>query len=157
MKKSGIFFVFALFAGVAWSQFNFPQGFEFDGAGDTEGWTSDSADISTAEGLLSGAVTAGTAPVEAENDMSGDASLNEPEAPDVDPFVLPGDPGNLIANGGFSQITNEVGGPTMHMAPGGAVQMDRNHLLIYRYWLIYGDLNEIRNSVYELHTLYPHG
>ncbi len=32
-----------------------------------------------------------------------------------------------------------------------------NHILIYRYWLIYGDLDEIRNNVYELHTLHPHG
>ena len=32
-----------------------------------------------------------------------------------------------------------------------------HHILIYRYWLIYGDLAEIRSRVYELHNLHPHG
>ncbi len=48
-------------------------------------------------------------------------------------------------------------GPTMHISPVGAAKMDYNHILIYRYWLIYGDLDEIRSKVYELHTLHPHG
>ena len=48
-------------------------------------------------------------------------------------------------------------GPTMHMAALATVKLDRHHILIYRYWLIYGDLTEIRNRVYELHTLHPHG
>jgi len=53
------------------------------------------------------------------------------------------------------------GGPTsaqtMHMAPIGSVMMDRHHILIYRYWLIYGDLTEIRSKVYELHRRHPDG
>jgi hypothetical protein len=48
-------------------------------------------------------------------------------------------------------------GPTMHMAALATVKLDRHHILIYRYWLIYGDLDEIRSRVYELHTLHPHG
>jgi hypothetical protein len=51
------------------------------------------------------------------------------------------------------------GGPTssqtMHMAPLSTVLLDRKSVLVYRYWLIYGSLTEIRNRVYELHTLYP--
>ncbi|VGO14037.1 hypothetical protein PDESU_02594 [Pontiella desulfatans] len=48
-------------------------------------------------------------------------------------------------------------GPTMHMAALATVKLDRHHILIYRYWLICGDLTEIRSKVYELHTLHPHG
>jgi hypothetical protein len=48
-------------------------------------------------------------------------------------------------------------GPTMHMAAIANVVMDRQHVLVYRYWLIYGDIDEIRDRVYELHSRYPAG
>jgi len=61
----------------------------------------------------------------------------------------------------YGAAGNPPGGPTssstMHMAPVGSVKMDANHILIYRYWLIYGDLTEIRSKVYELHNRHPHG
>jgi hypothetical protein len=61
----------------------------------------------------------------------------------------------------YGAAGNTPGGPTssstMHMAPVGAVMMAPNHILIYRYWLIYGDLAEIRNRVYELHARHPDG
>lgn len=47
--------------------------------------------------------------------------------------------------------------PTMHMAAIANVPLSRQHVLVYRYWLIYGDINEIRSKVYELKNLYPDG
>jgi len=43
------------------------------------------------------------------------------------------------------------------MAPLSTVRLDRKSILVYRYWLIYGTLTQIRNRVYELHNLYPDG
>ena len=61
----------------------------------------------------------------------------------------------------YGAAGNAPGGPTspatMHMAALATVKMERHHILIYRYWLIYGDLAEIRSRVYELHNLHPHG
>lgn len=61
----------------------------------------------------------------------------------------------------YGAVGTPPGGPTsgatMHMAPVGTAMMDRHHILIYRYWLIYGDISEIRNRIYQLHTLHPNG
>lgn len=49
------------------------------------------------------------------------------------------------------------GGPTssqtMHMAPVRTMRLDRDSVMVYRYWIIYGDLATIRSRVYELHGL----
>ncbi len=54
-----------------------------------------------------------------------------------------------------------TGGPTssqtMHMAPIRFMKLDRDSIMVYRYWLIHGDLATIRSRVYELHTRYPGG
>jgi hypothetical protein len=54
-----------------------------------------------------------------------------------------------------------IGGPTsfgtMHMAPIRTMQLARDSILVYRYWMIYGDLTTIRNTVYELNQRYPGG
>jgi hypothetical protein len=56
---------------------------------------------------------------------------------------------------------NPPGGPTssatMHMAPVRVMELDRDSILVYRYWLIHGDLNTIRSRVYELRNRYPDG
>jgi len=39
---------------------------------------------------------------------------------------------------------------TMHMAPLRTMRLDRDSLMVYRYWIIYGDLATIRSRVYEL-------
>lgn len=56
---------------------------------------------------------------------------------------------------------NPPGGPTssqtMHMAPVRGVKLDRDSILVYRYWLIHGDLTTIRSRAYELHARYPGG
>jgi hypothetical protein len=79
------------------------------------------------------------------------------------------DPNNNTGVAVYSPIANQgwwygaAGSPpgtatssqTMHMAPLATVALDRNTILVYRYWMIYGDLAEIRSKVYELHNLYP--
>lgn len=56
---------------------------------------------------------------------------------------------------------NPPGGPTspatMHMAPVRTMRLDRDSIMVYRYWLIHGDLATIRSRVYELHERYPGG
>jgi len=37
------------------------------------------------------------------------------------------------------------------------VKLDCHHILVYRYWLSYGDLTELRSKVYELHRRHPDG
>ena len=58
-------------------------------------------------------------------------------------------------------ISNVKGSPTssatMHMAPVRTMRLDRDSIMVYRYWLIYGDLSTIRSRVYELHNRYPGG
>jgi hypothetical protein len=53
------------------------------------------------------------------------------------------------------------GGPTssqtMHMAPIRTVRLGHDSILSYRYWMIHGDLTTIRQRVYQLRELYPHG
>ena len=53
------------------------------------------------------------------------------------------------------------GGPTssatMHMAPLRTMKLDRDSIMAYRYWIIYGNLATIRSRIYELHSLYPGG
>jgi hypothetical protein len=58
---------------------------------------------------------------------------------------------------GASPTGGPTSGRTMHMAPLGTVKLDRRSVLVYRYWMIYGDLTEIRSKVYELHSRHPHG
>jgi len=81
------------------------------------------------------------------------------------------DPGNDKGVGVYSPIASDgwwygaAGNPpgtatssqTMHMAPLAAVALGRNSVLVYRYWIIYGHLTEIRAKVYQLHALYPDG
>ena len=61
----------------------------------------------------------------------------------------------------FGATGNPPGGPTdaptMHMAALANVPMSRQHVLIYRYWLVYGDIEAIRSNVYLLHSRYPDG
>lgn len=56
---------------------------------------------------------------------------------------------------------NPPGGPTssqtMHMAPIRTMSMDRDSIMVYRYWMIYGNLTTIRSTVYQLNQLYPGG
>ncbi|HEX5791420.1 MAG TPA: hypothetical protein VFY13_09700, partial [Luteolibacter sp.] len=46
---------------------------------------------------------------------------------------------------------------TMHMAPIRAMSLGRDSILCYRYWLIHGDLSTIRQRIYQLRNLHPHG
>lgn len=68
--------------------------------------------------------------------------------------------GTTLWNVGATTST-PVGGPTdgatMHMAPIRTMRLDRDSILVYRYWIIYGDLTTIRSRVYELNQLYPGG
>lgn len=48
-------------------------------------------------------------------------------------------------------------GPAMHMAALASVPMGRQHVLVYRYWLIHGHIDEIRDRVYDLYSRYPNG
>lgn len=54
-----------------------------------------------------------------------------------------------------------TGGPTsaatMHMAPVRTMRLDRDSIMVYRYWLIHGDLATIRSRAYELHERDPGG
>jgi hypothetical protein len=56
---------------------------------------------------------------------------------------------------------NAPGGPsnsqTMHMAPIRTMRLDRHSILSYRYWLIHGSLDEIRQAAYDLHARHPDG
>ena len=53
------------------------------------------------------------------------------------------------------------GGPTssqtMHMAPVRTMKLSYDSIMVYRYWLIHGDLATIRSRIYELHTRHPGG
>lgn len=57
--------------------------------------------------------------------------------------------------------TTKTGGPTqpqtMHMAPIRALRLERDSILTYRYWLIYGHIDTIRERVYELRETHPNG
>ncbi|MGB1129184.1 MAG: hypothetical protein ACPG4K_03970 [Haloferula sp.] len=89
----------------------------------------------------------------------------------TEPWMAMVDPGTDIGVGLYSPVGNihwnvgSVGGPaggptssaTMHMAPLRNMKLDRDSIMVYRYWLIYGDLSTIRSRVYELHGLYPGG
>ncbi len=46
---------------------------------------------------------------------------------------------------------------TMHMAPLRTMRLERNSILAYRYWMIYGDIETIRERIYQLRELHPHG
>lgn len=46
---------------------------------------------------------------------------------------------------------------TMHMAPIRTMKLDRDSIMVYRYWIIYGTPGAIRSRVYELHNRYPGG
>jgi hypothetical protein len=56
---------------------------------------------------------------------------------------------------------NPPGGPTnsqtMHMAPLRAMSLGRDSILAYRYWMIHGNIETIRQRIYQLRELYPHG
>lgn len=81
------------------------------------------------------------------------------------------DPVTDVGVGLFSPIANfhwnvgavgtPPGGPTdastMHMAPIRRMSLDRDSIMVYRYWLIYGDLSTIRDRVCELHGRHPGG
>jgi hypothetical protein len=49
----------------------------------------------------------------------------------------------------------EYSGPTMHFAPIAQWKLDHNTKRTYHYWIIIGELEEIRNRVYQLHKLSP--
>lgn len=53
------------------------------------------------------------------------------------------------------------GGPTssqtMHMAPIRSLALGHDSILAYRYWLIHGDLETIRERIYQLRYRHPHG
>lgn len=53
------------------------------------------------------------------------------------------------------------GGPTspqtMHMAAIRTMALERDSIVTYRYWLIYGTVESIRERAYQLHRLHPHG
>ncbi len=57
--------------------------------------------------------------------------------------------------------TTTTGGPTssqtMHMAPIRTMRLGRDSILAYRYWMVYGHIDTIRERVYQLRELYPHG
>jgi hypothetical protein len=81
------------------------------------------------------------------------------------------DPDTDVGLGLYSPIANshwsvgatgsEPGGPTdsatMHISPIRSMKLDRDSIMVYRYWLIYGDLTTIRNRVYALRNRYPGG
>jgi|GEM_PF-283608 len=46
---------------------------------------------------------------------------------------------------------------TMHMAPIRTMKLDRDSIMVYRYWIIFGTPATIRSRVYELHNRYPGG
>jgi len=48
-------------------------------------------------------------------------------------------------------------GQTMHMAPIRRMSLDRDSIMVYRYWIIYGDLATVRERVYQLRQKYPGG
>ena len=89
----------------------------------------------------------------------------------TEPWMAMVDPGTDTGVGLFSPIGNihwnvgsvggATGGPTdgatMHMAPLRNMNLDRDSIMVYSYWLIYGDLSTIRSRVYELHNRYPGG
>lgn len=56
---------------------------------------------------------------------------------------------------------NPPGGPTssqtMHMAPIRSLSLGRDSIMVYRYWMIHGNLATIRSRIYELHGLHPGG
>jgi hypothetical protein len=56
---------------------------------------------------------------------------------------------------------NPPGGPTnsqtMHMAPLRTMRLDRDSIMVYRYWLIHGNLESIRSRAYALRDRYPGG
>lgn len=58
---------------------------------------------------------------------------------------------------GSSPTGGPTSGATMHMAPIRTIRLGRDSILAYRYWMIYGDLNTIRERVYQLRELYPNG
>ena len=37
------------------------------------------------------------------------------------------------------------------------IRLGRDSILAYRYWMIHGDLETIRERVYQLRELYPNG
>jgi hypothetical protein len=51
----------------------------------------------------------------------------------------------------------EYSGATMHFAPLASWSLAPDSHRTYRYWIILGNLTEIRNRAYQLHTRYPNG
>ncbi len=68
--------------------------------------------------------------------------------------------GNLfwwVGATGTSATGGEKSSNTMHMAPLRALSLGRDSIVAYRYWMIYGDIESIRQRIYELRTKYPSG
>lgn len=58
---------------------------------------------------------------------------------------------------GTTATGTEKSSNTMHMAPLRTLRLERNSILSYRYWIVYGSVETIRQRIYELRQLYPNG